>query len=1154
MKFAAFILVLVGLSNFVAAQNYCGFDQLRAGYLQTHEQKEVETELNFQILNQMNALRNGQRLGIVTVPVVVHVLHQNGEENISDNQIETAIEQLNAAFENVAPFINPDGVNTEIRFCLAGTDPDGEYTTGIVRTETEYTEVFVPSQELAMKDVSRWDPFNYLNIWLVKELVREPSNYGVIGFATFPDQHGSDLDGVVVEAEFFGTTLDYSKVHIHEIGHYLGLYHTFQDGCQNDDCQTSGDWICDTPPDQQAFSFLCYDGANTCDTDDDDLSDNNPFRPIEMGGTGDALDEKDNFMDYSNLYCMTQFTNEQGFRMKAVLTDVRSSLIEGNRCLTPCENPFEAAISASASETVVGIPIAFTVTGGPYVGVNWYIDDENAGTGDSFVFPAAAEGQFEILGEVYNEEIGCYQEFIFAINVECGVSAYFESTTSNIGTGMDLTFNTTSEGVTSYNWMIDGVTVGSDAAVTHTFNQEGIVVVTLEVSNGLCTDSYSWNINVGDCVSGNESNVWFFQLTENADSHGFDFNFSGIDLLMSEYVDFEEYSHNKSSYCDMAGNLKYASNGNKIFDKNTNPLPNGDIIGGPSAHYGGCFIAVPESENLVYFFSSAEQNSYSEGLRYSIIDHDLNNGLGDVTDVKDVLIETTNNESFSTVRHCNLRDFWLTFYDFAEGSIKAYLVDPSGVASEPVVSQLNLELNPLYGTSPLELNGPGNRMMIGSFILEFDPATGEASVIQEIQSEFLSAYTFSKGEQYLYYMAGDLDIQLYQIDLFDDPDDWNANTQSIFEGSISDFGKGLQLAPDGKIYHAADISAWIGVIENPDLPANEVLYEPNFAFINENINGFSNFHHSYVYGPSLFTSGALEVCAGEEHDYNIFAAECLNEIVGWEVYGNAIITENQNGSVHVTFEEEGAVQLISSVNLFCGIVADTLNITVSSGLPLNLAGNQPICENETVTIDAGDGYDTYEWQDGSTEQTYAAEAVETVEITTTIGVCNYNQTIEIGPEIPAVIYLGEDLFLCDGEIVVLDAGSNFSDFIWQDGTQGSTYTVYEDGTYYITANTPCFVTDTLVVTDCDQEVDNVNELNAFGDILMPNPVTTSLRLVTGIPAESWTIQDARGRIIDQGVINGKIQIDINTQHYAIGMYFLKLEGNEPRVLEFIKID
>ncbi|MFT4879051.1 MAG: hypothetical protein ACI87V_000864 [Flavobacteriales bacterium] len=230
MKFAAFILVLVGLSNFVAAQNYCGFDQLRAGYLQTHEQKEVETELNFQILNQMNALRNGQRLGIVTVPVVVHVLHQNGEENISDNQIETAIEQLNAAFENVAPFINPDGVNTEIRFCLAGTDPDGEYTTGIVRTETEYTEVFVPSQELAMKDVSRWDPFNYLNIWLVKELIREPSNYGVIGFATFPDQHGSDLDGVVVEADFFGTTLDYSKVHIHEIGHYLGLYHTFQNG------------------------------------------------------------------------------------------------------------------------------------------------------------------------------------------------------------------------------------------------------------------------------------------------------------------------------------------------------------------------------------------------------------------------------------------------------------------------------------------------------------------------------------------------------------------------------------------------------------------------------------------------------------------------------------------------------------------------------------------------------------------------------------------------------------------------------------------------------------------------------------------------------------------------------------------------------------
>lgn len=1154
MKLATFIAMLVGISHVATAQNYCGFDQIRALHFQSHQERAAEAELNYQIVNQMNTLRNGQRSGVVTVPVVVHVLHQNGEENIPDSQIETAIEQLNAAFENVAPLSNPDGIDTEIRFCLAGTDPNGEFTTGIVRVETEYTNAFVPSQEQAMKDASRWDPLSYLNIWLIKELIREPNNTGVVGFSSFPDQHGGDLDGVVVEAGFFGTTLEYSKVHIHEIGHYLGLYHTFQDGCENDDCQTSGDWICDTPPDQQAFSILCYDGVNSCDTDDDDLSENNPFRPVELGGLGDVPDEKDNYMDYSSLFCMNQFTVEQALRMKAVLTDVRASLLEGDRCATPCETPFEVDVESSGSETEVGTPIAFVVTGGPYAGVNWYVDDEISDTGDSFTFPASAEGQFEILAEIYNDEIGCIQEFIFTISVGCGVSAFFESSTSNVGLNMELSFLNTSEGVTSYNWTVNGATVGSDPELIYNFNQEGISVVTLAVSNGLCTDTYSWSINVGDCVSGNESNMWFFQLSQSANFHGFDFNQSGADILVPDYFDFENFAHNKSSYCDMAGNLKYASNGDKIFDSTIEPLPNGDIQGGISAHYGGCFIAVPESENLVYFFSSAQQEQFTQGLRYSILDNDLNNGLGDVTNVKDELIEVTNTESFATVRHCNLRDFWLTFYDFQEGNFKAYLVDPSGIASEPVVSDIQLNLDNIYRTFPFEVNGPGNKIMIGYYILEFDPATGEASILHEIESETMLAYSFSKGEQYVYYMAGDIDVTLYQIDLFDDPADWDLNADIVYEGDITDFGKGFQLAPDGKIYHAADLSAWIGVIENPDLPAGEVVYDPNFAFVNATINGFSNFHHAYVYGPSLYTAGPLEVCAGEEHEYSIFASDCLNEIVGWEVFGNANISENENGSVQLTFEEEGTVQLVSSVSLSCGIVADTLNITVSSGTPLTLSANQPICENESLELDAGDGYDTYEWQDGSTGQTYTAEAGETVQLTAAVGACSYSQTLEIGPEITASIDLGEDLFLCDGEIVVLDAGSNFSDFVWQDGTLGSTYTVYEDGTYFVTANTPCFVTDTVVVTDCDQEINIVNELNAFGDRLMPNPVTTWLKLIIGTPAEQWTIQDASGRIIEQGSLNGRVQLEINTQQYAAGMYFLKLEGPEPRVLEFIKVD
>ncbi len=97
----------------------------------------------------------------------------------------------------------------------------------------------------------------------------------------------------------------------HESGHYLGLFHTFQGGCPNDDCLTSGDMVCDTPPDQNLFNILCFDGTNSCSTDEDDTSDNNPFRAEDLGGLGDQSDQQTNYMDYSSVLCFDIFTAGQ---------------------------------------------------------------------------------------------------------------------------------------------------------------------------------------------------------------------------------------------------------------------------------------------------------------------------------------------------------------------------------------------------------------------------------------------------------------------------------------------------------------------------------------------------------------------------------------------------------------------------------------------------------------------------------------------------------------------------------------------------------------------------------------------------------------------------------------------------------------------------
>src|SRR5690606_18258544 len=125
--------------------------------------------------HRLDAMNHALRTGAgarqnYTIPVVVHIIHQNGDENISDEQIYAGIQHLNDGFANAGSFSHPDGVDTHISFCLAAQTPDGQFTTGITRTVSDLTNLTVELQDFELKDLIRWDPNSYLNIWLVKEI------------------------------------------------------------------------------------------------------------------------------------------------------------------------------------------------------------------------------------------------------------------------------------------------------------------------------------------------------------------------------------------------------------------------------------------------------------------------------------------------------------------------------------------------------------------------------------------------------------------------------------------------------------------------------------------------------------------------------------------------------------------------------------------------------------------------------------------------------------------------------------------------------------------------------------------------------------------------------------------------------------------------
>jgi len=248
------------------------------------------------------------------IPVVVHVLYNNNEQNISDERIASQIAVLNEDYNALnselvdvpQEFENIIG-NVGLSFCLVQSDLNGNPFSGINRVYTELESFQGFSDDMKTSEqggVDAWDTENYLNIWVCN------LSGNTLGFATMPGDVVPALDGVVIDYEYFGVNLSSSSPYnlgrtgTHEIGHYFNLEHTFNAGCSSwDDCD-------DTP----AITSPTYG----C-----------PSFPQE---SCQSVDMTMNFMDYTNDACMYMFTDCQSNLMLDALLNYRSSLLSGSNC------------------------------------------------------------------------------------------------------------------------------------------------------------------------------------------------------------------------------------------------------------------------------------------------------------------------------------------------------------------------------------------------------------------------------------------------------------------------------------------------------------------------------------------------------------------------------------------------------------------------------------------------------------------------------------------------------------------------------------------------------------------------------------------------------------------------------------------------------
>jgi hypothetical protein len=344
-KFTSYVTIIsLGLMMFHAnaqVRRHCGTmdyldKQLAADPSLKQRMREME-EMTQEIEKQTAGMRNSEV--VITIPVVFHLLYYNNAQNISDNRIFDQLNTLNKDYSrqnldtaNTPAAFKPFGANTNVQFCLAHTDTNGNYTSGIIRKQCTVTGFDPLSNDNVKYTLNggddNWDHTKYLNVWICNFTGVSASN-GLLGIAQFPNMGSIHTDGVVIKyttvggTTFQGTENSFKlgRTATHEIGHWLNLYHIWGDDFMPNQC-TGSDYVTDTPnQDHENYGCVSF-----------------PHVSCSNGPNGDMFS---NYMDYGDDVCLNIFTTGQKNRMNAALNSSRVAIQSSTKCndATAISNP-----------------------------------------------------------------------------------------------------------------------------------------------------------------------------------------------------------------------------------------------------------------------------------------------------------------------------------------------------------------------------------------------------------------------------------------------------------------------------------------------------------------------------------------------------------------------------------------------------------------------------------------------------------------------------------------------------------------------------------------------------------------------------------------------------------------------------------------------
>ena len=641
-------------------------------------------------------------------------------------------------------------------------------------------------------------------------------------------------------------------------------------------------------------------------------------------------------------------------------------------------------------------------------------------------------------------------------------------------------------------------------------------------------------------VSAQQDNNWYFGRMA-----GLNFS-TGKPVAISNSA----MSTMEGSACisDMNGQVLFYTDGIDVWNRQNHKMPHGTgLLGDQSTTQAAVIVPKPGSQTRYYIFT-ADDAGGPNGLTYSEVDMEADNGNGDVISANNQLI-TPVSEKITAVYHANGKDLWITTHQWGSNAFYSYKVTTMGVDPVPAISYAGLIIDGAAnsghyaGWMSISPNGKKLASANGMFSIElfdFDNQTGMVSNAITLKSPAKCYGAEFSPNSKLLYVTSDGSVLQYQVNATD-----VAASQTIV-GNI-DVASSIKLAPDSKIYVVNKyLSSALSVINNPNVVGTGCNFELDTINLggNKTFVGLPNFLVTPYY--------LLDIDAENDCDDTVVSFSAIgtleSETVSWD-FGDgsqstnttAIHTYASTGTYHVKAKakSEDSIRYFSKqITIIKAPVAEKPADMIACGTDgistFNLAeqdaairGIQPAdlliisYYASQQDADAGTNPLPVVYANTSNPQTIYAR------IARANGVCYDTTSFTLSVAPTPVLEMEDSYSFCEDSYAVLTAPKGFDSYTWS--YDGQT----QAGTYQISVSKPGIYTLTVTKTTGDITCDATKTITVYES---EKPV------IKDIIVNDWT--DSNNTIEVVTATTGDYEYSLNGGTYQDEPLFENLEPGE----------